>query len=175
MVADSKGETVAVFEGKKEPPEEIIWDGRSTEGRPVPPGLTYSYVLEAYDRAGNKRNFMGEGFELPAYRIDTEQGRMLLFSGGELPRILNPAYGEAAPPPAILLDVVNNINQEQSSDSPVHIEVSARSFEDADRLARDIVAMLKPYFLGNPLRIQPATRVQPDAPEHGTVVVLLPR
>ena len=35
----------------------------------VTPGLTYSYVFEAFDRAGNKRNIVGPGFTVPAYRI----------------------------------------------------------------------------------------------------------
>ena len=59
------------------PPEEITWDGRSSRGEPVTPGLTYSYVFEAFDRAGNKRNFVGEGFRLTAYRLAT-----LAFVGG---------------------------------------------------------------------------------------------
>lgn len=174
MVANSKGETVAAFEGKGNPPKEIVWNGRSLEGQPAPPGLTYSYVLEAYDRAGNKRNFLGDGFELPSYRVDTPKGRMILFSGGELSGSHNPAYGKKAPAPAVLLDVANYINQENNMNAPVHIEITARSFETADRLAGDIVSLLKPYLLGNALRIQPVTKVQPNAPDRGTVVVLLP-
>lgn len=30
------------------------------------PGVTYSYVFEAYDRAGNKRRMVGEGFTIRA-------------------------------------------------------------------------------------------------------------
>ena len=175
MVADSKGNTVARFEGKGKTPDEIIWDGRSMDGDPVPPGLTYSYVLEAYDRAGNKRNFVGDGFELQSYRIDTPEGRMMLFSGSDLSESKSSAYGKISLPPAVLLDVANFINQESNLDAPVHIEVTARSFEAAHKLAGDIVLMLKPFLLGNVIRVQPATKVQPDAPDRGTVVVLLPR
>lgn len=175
MVADSKGKTVAAFEGKNKPPKEIVWDGRSLEGQPVPPGLTYSYLLEAYDRAGNKRNFIGEGFELPAYRIDTSEGRMMLFSGKEFTGAQESNYGKEALPPAVILDVANFINMESDLDAPVHVEVSARSYEEADRLSGDIVMRLKPFLLGNVLRVQPVSKVQPDAPDCGTVVVLLPR
>ena len=58
-VVSARGETVALFEGQGDPPREIAWNGLSTSGAPVLPGLTYSYVFEARDRAGNKRNFAG--------------------------------------------------------------------------------------------------------------------
>jgi len=174
MVADSKGITVAAFEGEGKPPKEIVWDGRSLEGKPVPPGLTYSYVLEAFDRAGNKKNFLGDAFELPAYRVDTPDGRLMLFSGVEVSSPQNPVDGKAATPP-VLLDAANYINMESDLNVPVRIEVTARSFEEADHMAGDVVSMLKPYLLGNVKRIQPVAKVQTDAPESGTVVVLLPR
>jgi hypothetical protein len=175
MVANSNGETVADFKGTGKPPKEIVWDGRSLKGQPVAPGFAYSYVLEAYDRAGNKRNFLGEGFELPSYRIDTPKGRMMLFSGSEVYGSQGSGYGKVELPPAVILDVANYINMEADIDAPVHIEVTARSFEEANQLAGDIVLMLKPYLLGNVLRVKPASKVQADAPDRGTVVVLLPR
>jgi len=41
MVADSKGQVVKTFEGKGDPPKQVQWDGRSQNGMPVTPGLTY--------------------------------------------------------------------------------------------------------------------------------------
>src|SRR5437867_467941 len=84
-IVNARGEAVATYQGRGEPPREIVWDGRSQGGAPVVPGLTYSYVLEAHDRAGNKRNFVGQGFKVSAYRLDTPQGPMLTFAGRELP------------------------------------------------------------------------------------------
>ncbi|HEY3155624.1 MAG TPA: hypothetical protein VGK76_03215, partial [Candidatus Eisenbacteria bacterium] len=78
LVANSRGETVATFDGKGDPPKEITWDGRTKSGAPVTPGLTYSYVFEARDRAGNKRNFVGQGFTVSAYRLDTPDGPVLV-------------------------------------------------------------------------------------------------
>src|SRR5262245_38111909 len=52
IVVDSKGATVRTFWAKGDPPKEIDWDGRATDGKPVTPGLTYSYVFEAHDKAG---------------------------------------------------------------------------------------------------------------------------
>src|SRR2546426_7814389 len=40
LVADSRGETVASFDGVGDPPKEIAWDGRTKSGAPVTPGLT---------------------------------------------------------------------------------------------------------------------------------------
>jgi hypothetical protein len=175
MVANSKGEMVAAFEGNGKPPKEIVWDGISLEDQPVPPGHTYTYVLEAFDRAGNKKNFLGEGFELPSYRVDTSEGRMLLFSGNEVSESQGAGYGKVATPSAVLFDVANFINRENNVDAPVHIEVTARSFEEANRLAGDVVMLLKPYLLGNEIRVKTVTKVQSDAPQRGTVVVLLPQ
>src|SRR6267378_7410175 len=56
LVADSRGETVASFDGTGDPPRELTWDGKTKSGVPVTPGLTYSYVFEAPNRPGNKRN-----------------------------------------------------------------------------------------------------------------------
>ena len=92
------------------------------------PGLTYSYGFEAWDKAGNKRNFMGDGFELPPYRLKSDGGVMMLFSRAELP---TPSVARITAPPAILLEAAGWINQIESVDGPVRIEVAARSYEQA--------------------------------------------
>src|SRR5207249_2707310 len=56
VIADSRGNAVASYMGHGDPPAEIAWDGRSAGGAPAVPGLTYSHVFEAWDRAGNKRS-----------------------------------------------------------------------------------------------------------------------
>lgn len=169
VVADSHGETVARFEGKGKPPKEIAWNGRSLEGKPVPPGLTYSYVLEAFDRAGNKRNFVGDGFDIPPYIVQAPGGIELLFAGTEL-RGASPLEG-ALPP--ILLEAASWINQTAATDQPVRVEVTARSFEDAKGTADEITRQLQRVVLGDPVRIQPVTLVEPDAPDAGTVAIVV--
>src|SRR5690349_2762382 len=98
LVADSRGQTVASFEGTGDPPKEIAWDGRTKSGAPVTPGLTYSYVFEAHDRAGNKRNFVGQGFAVSAYRVDSPSGQTLVLSGHDLvvPGADGTGYGPGA-------------------------------------------------------------------------------
>ena len=46
-----------------------------------------AYTQGYYDRAGNKRNFVGEGFELPSYRLATKQGLMMLFAGDVMDKL----------------------------------------------------------------------------------------
>jgi len=169
LVADSKGDTVASFEGKGKPPKEITWDGRSLDGSYAAPGLVYSYVLEAYDRAGNKRNFVGEGFELSAYRVEGEH-RAMLFSGAELDRKAA-EYGSATPPSVVLLEAASWLNQEREIGAPVVVEITARDFRQAKYLADEITRQLQPLLLGDPLRVRTVTDVQPDAPERGTVAI----
>ena len=169
-VANSRGETVAVFEGNGKPPKEIAWNGQSLKGKPVPPGLTYSYVLEAHDRAGNKRNFVGDGFELPPYTVQTPDGVELLFAGSEL---RSATSGRGALPPPILFEAANWINHTGQTTQVVRVEVTARSFEDASGTADEIVRNLQPLVLGDPKRIQPVTLVEPDAPDAGMVAIVV--
>src|SRR6185436_2757191 len=93
VVADSKGDLVRTYEGKGDPPKEITWDGRTQKGALVTPGLTYSYYMEAFDKAGNKRNFVGEGFKVSAYRADTPAGPVLVFSGVSVIASQKSSYG----------------------------------------------------------------------------------
>jgi hypothetical protein len=169
LVADSKGDTVASFEGSGKPPKEIAWDGRSLRGGFAAPGLVYSYVLEAYDRAGNKRNFVGEGFELPAYRIDGDE-RAILFSGAELDA-KSAEYGGRTTPSVVLLETASWLNQERDISAPVVVQITAREFRQAQYLADEITRQLQPLLLGDPMRVRTVTDVQPDAPERGTVTI----
>jgi len=166
IVANSKGESVVTFSGKGNPSKEIVWDGRSSDGTPVAPGLTYSYVLEAYDEAGNKRNFIGDGFKLPSYAIDTDQESMMIFSADRLKR--SDSDGDD---PKILLEAITRINQIGTSQTPVRVHVSARTSNQARSIADDIVRVMRPLVLGDPARIQASTEVEPSAPEHGSVAI----
>jgi hypothetical protein len=171
-IANSQGQTVASFQGDGNPPKKIGWDGLSLDGVPMPPGLTYSYVLEAFDRAGNKRNFVGEGFDLPPYRQKMPDGFIMLFSGCELSTSALPNQrGIKAPPSPILLECASWINQVSRPDHLIHVGVMARTFDQAKALAQDVVHKLKPLLLGDPIRIQYLTDVQPDAPSHGVVTI----
>jgi hypothetical protein len=174
-VADSRGETVAKFEGRGKPPEEIEWNGISLDGRPTPPGLTYSYVFEAFDRAGNKRNFVGEGFELPPYCVQTKEGFAMLFSGRDLSNSVSSTDAGPTTPSPILLDVANRINQSEKVAQPVRVEATARSVDKAKTLAEGVAEALSPLVLGGKARIQPFTNVETDAPAEGTVRVVVTR
>ena len=53
----------------------------------------------------------------------------------------------------------------------VHIEVTARSQEQASTLAQKLARWMKPLVIGDPARIQTATSVQSDAPPEGAVKI----
>lgn len=163
IVADSRSDTVATFEGKGNPDDEIAWNGLSRSGKPVPPGVTCSYVLEATDRAGNSRSFVGEGFKLPPYRVESKEGETLLFPASEL--------GAAAPASPILGEVVSRLNLHEPADAPIEIRVTASSATDAESLGKQLVAHLREHVLGDPARIRAVSDVRPDAPDGGTVAV----
>jgi len=169
VVVDARADSVAVFQGNGDPPREIAWDGRATDGTPVRPGASYSYLFEARDKAGNKRNFVGEGFRVTAFRFDTPQGPMLVFSGQELERTGGPAWGADEAPP-LVIELASAMNQEPA-DRAVRIEVTARSADEANALGRRLVRWMTPYVLGDPARLEPVAVVASDAPAGGAVKV----
>ena len=172
-VVDSKGQTVATYDGKGEPPREIAWDGRTTGGGLVMPGLTYSYVMEARDKAGNKRNFVGQGFKVSAYRLDSIDSPVMVFTGRELPSpdptrpASSPGDREATAP--ILMEAAGWLNQSPKAVQAVKVTATARTMEQAQNLCALVTRQMTPYLLGDPARIQAVTDVQPDAPEGGAV------
>ncbi len=174
-IVNSRSETVAFFEGKGNPPDEIGWDGRSPDGNPTPPGLTYSYVLEAYDRAGNKRNFVGKGFELPPYRLETEGGLVLVFSGSDLSTSVKQRHAKKPAPTIMILEAASRINQVRKKDHIIRIEATARSYDEAANLASIVAQSLTPLLIGDPGQIQQITEVEPAAPARGTVKIVVSR
>jgi len=172
LVANAKGETVATMEGKGQPPKEIPWDGRAQDGSMVVPEMVYSYVFEAHDRAGNKRNFLGEGFRVTAYRAADATGPRLAFGARRLAWTEDSggrAMAGATPP--ILIESARWLNQAEKATRPVLVTVSARSYEQAQALATKIAAQLAPYLAGDPARVRGKAVVQPDAPDGGTVAI----
>lgn len=180
MVADSKGQVVKTFEGKGDPPKQMQWDGRSQNGNPVTPGLTYSYIFEAYDKAGNKRNFVGQGFRVSAYRLDAPSGPVLVFSGQNLlaSQKSGTSFGMGAgtgprQTPAIILEAASWLNQSEKVAQPIRVTATARGYEQASFLAKVVGNSLSQYVLGDPNRIQTVGEVVPDAPDGGMVRIAL--
>jgi hypothetical protein len=172
VIVNARGEAVATYQGRGEPPREIAWDGRSQAGAPVVPGLTYSYVLEAHDKAGNKRNFVGQGFTVHAYRLDTPSGPMLTFSGRDLPtRDPRRAAGADRAAVPLLIEAATWLNQSPGATRPIRVTASARTYDEAQALAGTVAERMTPHLIGDPARVQVTAEVRPDAPEGGTVVI----
>lgn len=178
-VADSRGQAVRVYEGEGDPPKEIVWDGRTANGATVTPGVTYSYVFEAKDKAGNKRNFVGEGFRVSAYKIDSPEGPTLVFNGRDLVMPVGGAaglYGGAgAPRPtaAILLEAASWLNQTPYVTRPIRVTATGRTAGQANSLAKQVSVALAANTIGDPARIQAVPEVAADVPEGGTIRVAL--
>ena len=166
LVADSHGQPVVSFEGKGKPPREIAWDGRGSNGQPARPGITYSYVLEARDKAGNKRNFVGQGFELPSYRLQNSKALELAFVGERGPSA--PGARSSAGQMGHVLEAASWLNQ-AGSDVPLRVSATARTYDQANALASSVARDLAPLLLGNRARLQTQVRVEPDATPQGMV------
>ncbi|HEU5311719.1 MAG TPA: hypothetical protein VFV24_09730, partial [Candidatus Eisenbacteria bacterium] len=178
VVLDSKGEVVRTYEGKGDAPKDLTWDGRSQTGTLVTPGLTYSYYFEAFDKAGNKRNFVGEGFKVSAYRVDSSAGPVLVFSGQSVIQAQRNgrAYGMSNGTrgvPAVILEAVSWINQSSNVSQPIQVTVNARSYEQANFLAKQVATTMGELALGDPSRVRTTAEVTPDAADGGVVRVSL--
>jgi hypothetical protein len=173
VIANARGETVATLEGKGTPPKEIAWDGRAKDGSTVTPELTYSYVFEAHDKAGNKRNFVGPGFKVSAYRTEGKDGPMLAFAAHELawPEVDAGRGGTRQATPPILLEAATWLNQAPRTERPIRVTATARRHEQAQALASDVARLLAPHVVGDPARVRGEAVVQADAPEGGTIAI----
>lgn len=170
-VVNARGAAVATYAGRGEPPHEIAWDGTSQDGTPVVPGLTYSYVFEAHDRAGNKRNFVGQGFRVDAYRLDRAEGPTLVLSARELPTVTPGRTTEDAATPPILIEAASWLNQAPLPGQPVQVTATAATLEQAQALADQITRWMAPHLVGGPARVRAVASVAPDAPEGGTITI----
>jgi hypothetical protein len=170
-VVNARGVAVATFAGRGEPPREITWDGRAQDGTPVVPGLTYSYVFEAHDRAGNKRNFVGQGFRVSAYRLDGAEGPTLVLSARELPAVAPGRTTDDTATPPILCEAASWLNQAPRPDQPVQVTVTTATYEQARAFADQITRWMAPYLVGDPARVRAVASVAADAPEGGTITI----
>ena len=131
------------------------------------PGLTYSYVFEASDRAGNRRNVVGKGFGVSAFAFDTPQGPVLTFSG----RLLAPTGPAPArsPLPRSCWRRPACLNQAPAVRGPLRVTATARTREQAAispaRVARELGALT----LGDPAHLLAVDQVEPDAPADGII------
>jgi hypothetical protein len=169
-IADSRGDTVRVFVGKGKLPDVIQWDGMYESGDLALPGLTYSYVLEASDKAGNRRNFVGPGFEVAPYRIARDGGLQLVMSGESL---MGP--GAATRPAGLddpwVMEAASWLNQYASADEPVDVVVLARNHELADAMGKVVTEQLGRHLAGPSIRIRVTTEARSDAPPAGVVTL----
>lgn len=172
-IADSRSGEVRSFEGDDDPPDRIGWNGLSFEGRPMEPGYTYSYVVEAWDRAGNKRNFVGKGFKLPSYRLIMNDMMVFLFTGDNLGSGSSSTGTASGTPNPLLLEAASRINQANPAGSRIEVAVAARSYDQADAMAGEVVRSLSDLLIGDPSRIKHVTDIKEDAPEEGTVMILM--
>jgi hypothetical protein len=168
LVVDSQGREVVQFEGRKNPPRQIEWDGRRQDGSLALPGLTYSYVLEAYDKAGNKRRFVGDGFQIEAYRREHDRGPEFLIAGDAW-RAASRGTGSGAS--AYLLETASRINLRTGPDDPVLITATAATYAEARALGDQVASELQPLIPGSPARIAVSALAEPGSPPGGILQI----
>ncbi len=174
-VVDGRGNPVAAFEGKGKPPREIAWDGQERGGATAVPGRTYSYVFTSFDRAGNKRTFVGDGFEVSAYRSGDLEHPLFVFNGDDLLMEKGSEFSarrsSRSQVPPVMIEVASWINQIPSSSTPIRVTVVARSGEQAKVLGGRIVGLLEGLIPAAKSRVQSVSQVELDAPPSGVITI----
>jgi hypothetical protein len=163
-VADSRGKTVAKFQGTGKPPKEITWDGNTIDGGPARSDLTYSYVLNATDKAGNKRSFVGDAFTLPPHVTQSKDGVSMSFS-------VPVESAQERVPEAVVLEAATRLNHSSAPTVPVRVEVTAPTFNAAKSIGDEVVATLTPGLFGDPSRVTVVTNVDAGSAERASVTI----
>jgi len=163
-VADSRGKTVARFQGNGKPPKEITWDGTTIDGGAARSDLTYSYVLNATDKAGNKRSFVGDSFQIPPHVAQNKEGMSMSFS-------VPVESATDRVPDAVVLEAATRLNQNVATNVPVKVEVTASTFNLAKSIADEVVATLQPHLYGEAARITVLTNVDTGGAERASVTI----
>src|SRR5262249_53378822 len=163
-VADSRGKTVARFQGDGKPPKEITWDGKTIDGSAARSDLTYSYVLNATDKAGNKRSFVGDSFQIPPHVTENKDGVAMSFS-------VPVESATDRVPDEVVLEAATRLNHSAAPNVPVKVEVTAPTFNLAKSIADEVVATLQPHLYGEPSRISVLTNVDAGGAERASVTI----
>jgi len=162
-IADSRGLEVSKFGKNGAPPEILGWNGKTSKGEYALPGRRYSFVLEAADRAGNRRSFVGDGFKLPAYAVESSGGVTLLLSRSDL------QGGSKAVPPAPILYAATRINQTPVT-APVTVTVTASDYKSGEAVAKDVVRKIRLLMLGDPSRMSTKVAVEKGVEDPAVVI-----
>jgi hypothetical protein len=165
LVVDSRGREVAGFEGRKNPPRRLEWDGTTLDGSRAMPGLTYSYVLEAFDKAGNRRRFVGEGFDIAAYRREDDGEPEFLVSGAAWREATGQGRDPLASP--YLLETASRLTLHTRADEPVLVTATAGTFAEASELGEAVAAELRPLLPGDDARVAVRALAEPGTPRGG--------
>lgn len=172
-VTDAGGQPVMAWQGTGDPPSEIVWDGRGANGDPVTPGLTYSYLLEARDRAGNRRNFVGQGFQVGAYRYGGDDHPLLVFAGRELGGPELGAPQSAGATPLIVLEAVSWLDRARHANEIIRVTGTARTLSQAQALADRVAGAIAARAIGDPSVVKAAANALAGAPEDGAIRIEL--
>lgn len=158
-IVDSRGLPAYEVSGEGAPPGHLSWDGRRQDGLPAWPGLIYSYVMETVDPAGNQRTFSGRGFQLPSYRLTGSQEDVLVMAGDNL--------GSTT----LMQDTASWLNQAPGLTQDIEIRATARSNDQARKMARTVATRLSPLVCGEKTRLKTVIKVVSDAPDQGVVEI----
>ncbi len=83
-VIDFRGSPFKTFNGGKQAPDKLTWDGRGENGEMLRVGYPYSYVFSQTDKGTNTYNHAGVSFRIPALDYRDQGDRVLEMTGDEL-------------------------------------------------------------------------------------------
>ncbi len=171
VISNSLGDTVRIMEDKGELPEEIVWDGLNDDGIPAQPGLLYSYTVELENDRGNISHIPGRGFRLPPYAVERDDQLILMFSPDQLQGKGNRSWQTGLTSSMLLTEASSRLNQIESPDGEVIVEVNARDRSKARSICEGVVKALRTLVINGSERVSSGFETSGQAPPGGTIKI----
>ncbi len=137
-VTDFRGSPFKTYQGKGNPPKDLVWDGQGDNGEMLRVGYPYSYVFSLTDKGTNSYNHAGVSFRIPALDYHRDGDRYLEMAGGELFTREESVLSETGQ--KWLTRSADEIRRHPYS--PVRVVVTAETMDLAEKRAAEVAAYL---------------------------------
>jgi hypothetical protein len=141
-IADEEGRVFHHYEGSKEPPEELLWDGRNDQGEWIKAGRSYSAVYTFTDQNGSPHTSVGKPLLFKGIVHQEDTGLHITLDSSVIFGTTKTASELAAGAGMDLLRSAADIIKRRYSGIPVAVRVFANTKELADTQAAAVQSVL---------------------------------
>jgi hypothetical protein len=141
-IADEEGRVFHHYEGSKDPPEELLWDGRNDQGEWIKAGRSYSAVYTFTDESGSPHTSVGKPLLFKGIVHQEDTGLHITLDSSVLFGTTKTGTELSAGAGADLLRSAADIIKRRYSGIPVAVRVFANTKELADAQSAAVQSVL---------------------------------